>query len=102
MTSKERVMKALNHEEADRVPLDIGGINNSCMHEQIEQALKQKLGLEDHGSIVKAIWQGVVVPDDSIVEYFGGDTCSLYINEGRHIYGYVGDWAKAESGRFLL
>lgn len=81
MTSKERVMKALNHEEADRVPLDIGGINNSCMHEQIEQALKQKLGLEDHGSIVKAIWQGVVVPDDSIVECFGGDTCSLYINE---------------------
>lgn len=83
MTSKERVMAALNHEEADRVPLDIGGINNSTMHEQIEKALKEKLGLKDNGTVIKAVQQGVVVPDDSVVEYFGGDTCSLYINESR-------------------
>ena len=83
MTSKERVMAALNHEEADRVPLDIGGINNTTMHELVENQLKERLNLEDHGTLIKAREQGVVVPDDSIVEYFGADTCSLYINEAR-------------------
>lgn len=81
MTSKERVMTALNHEEADRVPLDIGGINNTCMHELVEREVKEKLGLEDHGSLIKARSQGIVVPDQSIVDYFGADTCSIYINE---------------------
>ena len=83
MTSKERVMMALNHEEADRVPLDIGGINNSCMHEIVEKQVKERLNLEDHGSLIKAINQGIVVPDDSITDYFGADTCCLYFNEVR-------------------
>ena len=26
MTSRERVLKALNHEQTDRVPLDLGGM----------------------------------------------------------------------------
>lgn len=83
MNSKERVMAALNHEEADRVPLDIGGINNTCMHEIIEKQIKERLHLEDHGSLIKATSQGIVVPDSSIVDYFGADTCSIYINETR-------------------
>lgn len=81
MTSKERVMMALNHEEADRVPLDIGGINNTCMHELVEKDVKARLGLEDHGYLIKARSQGIVVPDQSIVDHFGVDTCSIYINE---------------------
>lgn len=83
MTSKERVMAALNHEEADRVPLDIGGINNTAMHELIERQVKDRLHLEDHGYLIKAVDQGIVVPDQSIVDYFGVDTCSIYINEVR-------------------
>lgn len=83
MTSKERVLKALNHEEADRVPLDIGGFNNTCMHELVEKEVKQKLNLEDHGSFIKARSQGIVVPDKSIVDHFGVDTCSVYINEAQ-------------------
>lgn len=83
MTSKERVFAALNHEEADRVPLDIGGINNSMMHRLVEKELKEKLGLIDHGYFIKAINQGVVVPDQSVVDYFGADTCCIYINETR-------------------
>lgn len=81
MTSKERVMAALKHQEADRVPLDIGGINNTCMHELVEKEVKEKLGLEDHGYLIKARSQGIVIPDQSIVDYFHVDTCSIYINE---------------------
>jgi uroporphyrinogen decarboxylase len=81
MTSKERVMLALNHKQADRIPLDIGGINNTTMHVTIEKKLKKRLGLKDNGTYIQAISQGVVVPDDSILEYFGADTRSIYINE---------------------
>lgn len=93
MNSKERVMAALNHEEPDRVPLDIGGINNTAMHEVIEKKLKEYLHLEDHGSLIKSRNQGIVVPDQSIVDYFGVDTCSIYINEVR-------PWVENEDGTF--
>ncbi len=93
MTSKERVFLALNHQEADCVPLDIGGINNTCMHQIIETQLKRELGLEDHGTIVKAYGQGVVIPDKSVVDYFGVDTCCIYLNETR-------PWIKNPDGTF--
>ncbi len=85
MNPRERVLAALEHKEADRVPLDIGGINNSTMHATIEQELKKKLGLKDNGTFIMATNQGVVVPDDSVLEYFGSDTRSIYVNE-------VGPW----------
>ena len=83
MTSKERVLAALNHQQPDRVPLDLGGINNTCMHELIEEEFKQRLGLTDNGYNIKARSQRVVIPDKSVVEYLGVDTCSIYINEVR-------------------
>ena len=81
MTSKERVYAALNHEEADRVPLDIGAINNTAMHQIIEKKIKERLGLVDHGYMIKSLFQLITVPDPSIVNYFGVDTCSIYLNE---------------------
>ena len=83
MTSKERVMKTMAHEEPDRIPLDLGGCNNTCMHNLVEQRVKQALGLADHGLNIKCRLQGVVLPDPSVVDYFGVDTCSIYINEVR-------------------
>jgi uroporphyrinogen decarboxylase len=81
MTSKERVLKALNHQEADRIPLDIGAINNTTMHHTIQTALKERLGLKDNGTEIKSRCQGVVVPDESILEYFGADCRSIYFDE---------------------
>ena len=81
MTSKERVLSALAHREADRVPLDIGGINNTSMHHSIEKALKKRLNLKDNGTEIRALGQGVVVPDESLLEYFGADSRSIYFDE---------------------
>lgn len=93
LTSKERINLALNHQEPDRVPLDIGGINNTCMHLEIEKKVKQALSLEDHGYLIKSTVQKVVVPDQSIVDHFGVDTCSIYFNETR-------PWIENEDGTF--
>ena len=32
LTSRERVLRALNHQEPDRVPLDLGGSATTGMH----------------------------------------------------------------------
>jgi uroporphyrinogen decarboxylase len=81
LTAKERVLSVLNFQEADRVPLDIGGINNTTMHVTIEKKLKKYLGFEDKGSEIKATSIQVVVPDESILRYFGADTRSIFISE---------------------
>lgn len=81
MNSKERVLATLNHDKTDRVPLDIGGINNTTMHHLVETELKKRLGLKDNGTNIVARNQGVVVPDDSLLDYFGADTRCIYINE---------------------
>lgn len=91
MTSKERVYAALNHQETDRVPLDIGAINNTAMHQILEEKIKKKLGLEDHGYLIKSRFQKITVPDQSIVDYFGVDTCSIYMNEST-------EWRQDEQG----
>lgn len=92
-TAKDRVMAALNHIETDRVPLDIGGINNTGMHWTIEKKIKEHLNLEDHGYLIKSRSQLITVPDQSIIDYFGVDTCSIYINETR-------EWIENDDGTF--
>ena len=47
MTSRERVLKALNHEEPDRVPLDLGGTFVTGIAAGALHRLRQHLGLED-------------------------------------------------------
>jgi uroporphyrinogen decarboxylase len=93
ITAKERVMAALNHIETDRVPLDIGGINNTAMHWMIEKMIKERLNLADHGYLIKSRGQLITVPDQSIIDYFGVDTCSIYINETR-------EWIENADGTF--
>ena len=83
MTSKERITLALEHKTADRVALDFGGINNSSIHHIKQSELKKYLGLKDSKAEIKAISQGVVVPDESLLDYLGVDTRSIYINETR-------------------
>ena len=94
MTSKERVLTALNHQEPDRIPLDIGSINNTTLHHSIQTALKKRLGLKDSEAVIKARCQGVVIPDESLMEYFGADFRSVYINETR-------PWVERGDGTFV-
>ena len=56
MTSRERVMKALNHEEPDRVPIDLGG-NQTGIHKFAHKALIEHLGIRDELVIMDAVQQ---------------------------------------------
>lgn len=55
LTSRERVDRALNHQEPDRVPLDLGGSVLTGMHVDAVYRLRQALGLDEPGTPVKVI-----------------------------------------------
>jgi uroporphyrinogen decarboxylase len=50
LTPRERVLKALSHEEPDRVPLDLGSIRNTGITVNAYEKLAKHLGLESDNS----------------------------------------------------
>jgi len=46
LTSRERVQAALNHQEPDRVPLDLGGTLVTGMNVSVVYALRQAMHLD--------------------------------------------------------
>ncbi len=79
LTSRERVTLALNHQEPDRVPLDLGGSPVSGMHVSVVYALRQALGLDAPGAPVKVIepyqMLGEIAPD--LIAALGVDVVPL-------------------------
>ncbi len=45
MTSRERVLRAVNFQQTDRVPIDLGAMKASCIGAKAYNAVKAKLGL---------------------------------------------------------
>ncbi len=73
MNSKERVLMALNHEEPDRVPMDLGGRQTTLMIPAYEK-LKKYLGYEDIPTkIMSHIWQTAYM-DERVLQHFSIDT----------------------------
>ncbi|HOU12048.1 MAG TPA: uroporphyrinogen decarboxylase family protein [Anaerolineae bacterium] len=79
LTSRERVMLALNHQEPDHVPLDLGGSPVSGMHVSVVYALRQALGLDAPGTPVKVVepyqMLGEIAPD--LIAALGVDVVPL-------------------------
>ena len=55
MTSRERVALALNHQQPDRVPIDLGSTAVTSMHVSAVYQLRQALGLDAPGTPVKVV-----------------------------------------------
>ena len=55
MNSRERIEVTLNHKEADRIPLDLGGSSVTGMHVSLVYKLRQALGIDKVGTLVKVI-----------------------------------------------
>jgi hypothetical protein len=78
-SSRERVERALNHQEPDRIPLDLGGSAVTGMHVSTVYKLRQALGLDAPGTPVKVIepyqMLGEIKPD--LIEALGVDVVPL-------------------------
>ena len=72
MTSRERLLAALNHEEPDRVPIDLGG-NQTGIHKFAYQALLAHLGIEEELTIMDPVQQ-LARPCEAVLERLRVDT----------------------------
>jgi uroporphyrinogen decarboxylase len=72
MTSRERVLAALNHELPDRVPIDLGG-NQTGIHRDAYAALLTHLGIQDEVTIMDAVQQ-LAQPCEAVLERLRVDT----------------------------
>ena len=72
MTSRQRVLKALDHEIPDRVPIDLGG-NQTGIHKFAYQALLDYLGIRDELTIMDPVQQ-LARPCEAVLERFHVDT----------------------------
>lgn len=79
MTSRERVLRALNHQPTDRIPIDIGGMHNlTTMHIDAYQNLKEHLGLTEEAELSSPHSQSVQ-PTAELLRRFHSDCAPLYI-----------------------
>jgi hypothetical protein len=79
VTSRERVIAALEHRETDRVPLDLGGSAVTGMHASSVYQLRQSLGLDEPGTPVKVVepYQMLGEIGDDLREALGVDVVGL-------------------------
>ncbi len=70
MGHRERVLKALNHEEPDRMPFDLGGTSNSSVHIEKYQELKAHFGVETEKAddTLANKWLQSVIVDEKILQ----------------------------------
>ena len=91
MTSRERVLKALNHEIPDRVPIDLGG-NQTGIHQKAYRRLLRHLGRSEEVQIMDPVQQ-LARPSESVLERFHVDTRYLAAGPAS---GWTGGIVKAE------
>jgi len=72
MTSRERLLRALDHQTPDRVPIDLGG-NQTGIHKFAYQVLLAYLGIEDELFIMDSVQQ-LARPCEEVLERFHVDT----------------------------
>lgn len=77
MTSRERVLNAIDHKQSDRIPLDLGSTPSSGISAIAYNNLKKHLGYTDGHTRVYDVVQQVVQVEDPIIEKFGVDVLDI-------------------------
>jgi uroporphyrinogen decarboxylase len=77
MTSRERIISALNHQETDRVPVDLSGHRSSGIAALAYPRLRSHLGLPPRPVRVYDMVQQLAVVDEDVLDRFGVDTVEM-------------------------
>jgi uroporphyrinogen decarboxylase len=89
MTSRERILAAVEHREPDKVPLDLGATPSSGISAIGYNNLKKHLGITEGRTLIYDVVQQLAQPEDIILDKFGVDV----IDVGRTFNDKDEDWA---------
>lgn len=84
MTSRERVWKAMNHEEPDMIPIDIGGTRASGMHVDTFCEIGRQLGVDAELPRVPDVFQMLCRMDEPVRSWIRSDVVQ--------VENFVGDY----------
>jgi hypothetical protein len=91
MTSRERVRCTLDHTEPDKIPIDFGGTDMTCIHVSPYNFLKQKLGKKSGSLRVFDTFQMMVEIEDELLQYFESDVAPIRLPYT--VFGYkIENW----------
>lgn len=76
MNSRDRIRKALNHQEPDQVPVDLGGYQSGISYETFIP-IKKKLNIDSPTTIAEPI-QGLARVDEEVLQLFHVDTRYIF------------------------
>ena len=76
MSHRERVVRALNHQESDRVPLDLGATRSTSLVVQAYERLNRHLGAQEPARIFSK-WLNIAHPSQAMLQRFDIDTRSV-------------------------
>jgi len=80
MKSRERVLTALNHEEPDRVPIDLGGSVVTSISKLTYASLREHLGLPWIAVREMETVQQIAFVDDDLLDRLGVDVIPVFPN----------------------
>jgi len=102
MTPRERVLLALNHQEPDRIPIDLGGTIVSSIAKSSYVTLKQHLGLPQEEITMLDYVQQLPYVDEALMQRLGVDlrmvqlpaatAPGLNIFEDGDYYAFIDRW----------
>jgi uroporphyrinogen decarboxylase len=96
MNSRDRVIRTLNHQEPDRIPIDIGSPVTS-IHIDAYNNLREFLGLKMNKVKIIDHVQQVVAPEDDILQRFHSDTRHIFLKPAKSLkkidnFTYEDEW----------
>lgn len=77
MNSRERILAAIEHRQADRVPVDLGATPSSGISAIAYGNLKRHLGLAQGNTHVYDVVQQLAQPEEFILDRFGVDVVDI-------------------------
>ncbi len=78
MTSRERVLTAINHKEPDKVPIDFGAMRSTGIMAVEYNRLKKYMNREEGETFVYDLFQQLAEPEDWIIKRFNADVVQLH------------------------
>jgi hypothetical protein len=78
MTSRERVLAALNHREPDRVPIDFGAMRSTGIMAVEYNRLKKHLHRTEGPTFVYDLFQQLAEPESWVLDLFHADVVQLH------------------------
>jgi uroporphyrinogen decarboxylase len=89
ITSRERILAAINHRQPDRVPVDLGATPSSGISAIAYSNLIKYIGRDDLPVQIYDVVQQLAQPDMSILDLFGADVLDI----GRTFNAHATDWS---------